>query len=214
MASDILTPVLLLEAYRNGLFPMAEGRDETKLIWVNPEWRGVIPLNNFHLSRSLIRQLRKTNYEVRINHDFDSVVAGCANRPNTWINAEITRAYRQLFDLGHVHTLEIYDGPSMIGGVYGVSIGATFFGESMFSRQKNASKIALAYLVDRLRMARFELFDIQFLTPHLASLGAIEISRHDYKAALFNAVELVADFTGPPIPSSAQEMIQRNAQTS
>jgi leucyl/phenylalanyl-tRNA--protein transferase len=214
MASDILPTELLLEAYRTGLFPMAESRDSEELFWVNPKKRGVFPLNRFHISRSLARQLRKSPYQFKVDHDFDGVVEGCASREDTWINASIKQSYRALFDLGHAHTLEVYDGSQLVGGVYGVSIGAAYFGESMFSRRPNTSKMALAYLVDRLRLAGFKLFDTQFLTPHLATLGAVEISQNTYLAALIDAVDKAADFNLPDIPNSAQEMIQRNTQTS
>jgi len=214
MASDILPTELLLEAYRTGLFPMAENRDSEELFWVNPKKRGVFPLNRFHISRSLARQLRKSPYEFKVDHDFDGVVAGCASREDTWINASIKQSYRALFDLGHAHTLEVYDGSQLVGGVYGVSIGAAYFGESMFSRRPNTSKMALAYLVDRLLLAGFKLFDTQFLTPHLATLGAVEISQNTYLTALIDAVDKAADFNLPDIPNSAQEMIQRNTQTS
>jgi len=214
MASEILTTKILLEAYRSGVFPMAEDRNSRKLFWVNPQERGVVPLNRFHISRSLTRQLRKEQHQIKINHDFDAVIASCAGRDDTWINRDIQRAYRRLFDIGHVHTTEVYDGSRLVGGVYGVSIGAAYFGESMFSHTTNASKIALAYLVDRLRLAGFQLFDTQFITPHLASLGAIEISRDTYLAALSVAVNQPADFTAPAVPLRAQEMIQRNTQTS
>ena len=214
MASEILTTKILLEAYRSGVFPMAEDRNSRKLFWVNPQERGVVPLNRFHISRSLTRQLRKEQHQIKINHDFDAVIAACAGRDDTWINRDIQRAYRRLFDIGHVHTTEVYDGSRLVGGVYGVSIGAAYFGESMFSHTTNASKIALAYLVDRLRLAGFQLFDTQFITPHLASLGAIEISRDTYLAALSVAVNQPADFTAPAVPLRAQEMIQRNTQTS
>ena len=214
MASETLTTKILLEAYRSGVFPMAEDRNSSKLFWVNPQERGVVPLNRFHISRSLTRQLRKEQHQIKINHDFDAVIASCAERDDTWINRDIQRAYRRLFDIGHVHTTEVYDGSRLVGGVYGVSIGAAYFGESMFSHTTNASKIALAYLVDRLRLAGFQLFDTQFITPHLASLGAIEINRDTYLAALSVAVNQPADFTAPAVPLRAQEMIQRNTQTS
>ena len=214
MASETLTTEILLEAYRSGLFPMAEHRGSTDLFWVNPQERGVFPLSQFHISRSLARQLRQQRFQIKVNYDFDAVIAGCAARNDTWINADIQRAYRRLFEIGHVHTTEVYDGPLLVGGVYGVSIGAAYFGESMFSRTKNASKIALAYLVDRLRLAGFALFDTQFITPHLASLGAIEISRGAYLSALSVAVNQPADFTDPAVPLQAQEIIQRNTQTS
>ena len=214
MASDILSTEILLEAYRSGAFPMAEDRNSSELFWVNPQERGVVPLDRFHISRSLARQLRKEQHQIKINHDFDAVIAGCAARDDTWISADIQRAYRRLFEIGHVHTTEVYDGTRLVGGVYGVSIGAAYFGESMFSCTTSASKIALAYLVDRLRLAGFQLFDTQFITPHLASLGAIEISRDTYLAALSVALSQPADFTAPAVPPRAQDIIQRSTQTS
>jgi leucyl/phenylalanyl-tRNA--protein transferase len=214
MASDILSTEILLEAYRSGAFPMAEDRNSSELFWVNPQERGVVPLDRFHISRSLARQLRKEQHQIKINHDFDAVIAGCAARDDTWISADIQRAYRRLFEIGHVHTTEVYDGTRLVGGVYGVSIGAAYFGESMFSCTTSASKIALAYLVDRLRLAGFQLFDTQFITPHLASLGAIEISRDTYLAALSVALSQPADFTAPAVPPRAHDIIQRNTQTS
>ena len=214
MASDILSTEILLEAYRSGAFPMAEDRNSSELFWVNPQERGVVPLDRFHISRSLARQLRKEQHQIKINHDFDAVIAGCAARDDTWISADIQRAYRRLFEIGHVHTTEVYDGTRLVGGVYGVSIGAAYFGESMFSCTTSASKIALAYLVDRLRLAGFQLFDTQFITPHLASLGAIEISRDTYLAALSVALSQPADFTAPAVPPRAQDIIQGNTQTS
>jgi len=214
MASDILSTEILLEAYRSGAFPMAEDRNSSELFWANPQERGVVPLDRFHISRSLARQLRKEQHQIKINHDFDAVIAGCAARDDTWISADIQRAYRRLFEIGHVHTTEVYDGTRLVGGVYGVSIGAAYFGESMFSCTTSASKIALAYLVDRLRLAGFQLFDTQFITPHLASLGAIEISRDTYLAALSVALSQPADFTAPAVPPRAQDIIQRNTQTS
>ncbi len=144
---------------------------------------------------------------------FDAVVAACADRADTWINAEIQSLYGELHRSGHAHALEIWQGDQLIGGVYGVAIGGAFFGESMFSRRTDASKIALAFLVDRLRQAGFTLFDTQFITPHLASLGAVEISRSAYHRLLGDALTVEADFTAPDIPS-AQDVIQRNTQTS
>ncbi|MDG2404764.1 MAG: leucyl/phenylalanyl-tRNA--protein transferase [Paracoccaceae bacterium] len=214
MTSEILPTKLLLEAYRTGLFPMADSRESEELFWISPKKRGVFPLDQFHISRSLARQLRKSCFQFKVNHDFDAVVAGCASRTDTWINVSIQQSYRALFDLGHAHTMEVYDGSELVGGVYGVSIGAAYFGESMFSNRPNTSKMALAYLVDRLRLAGFKLFDTQFLTPHLATLGAVEISQNTYLTALVEAVNRAADFNQPEIPSSPHQMIQRNTQTS
>lgn len=216
MAKDDLdlTPQLLLNAYASGVFPMAETRDAADIFWVDPRRRGIFPLDRFHISRSLARRMRRGGYDIRINSDFAGVVHGCADREETWINPEIFRLYMQLHALGFAHSLEVWDKDELIGGVYGVTLGRAFFGESMFSRRTDASKIALAYLVDRLNMAGFTLFDTQFITPHLASLGAQEIPRGQYHLLLEKALEDEADFTDPPLPRSAQEVLQRNTQTS
>lgn len=216
MARDdlILTPELLLNAYASGVFPMAETRDAAEIFWVDPRRRGVFPLDSFHISRSLARRLRRPDYQIRINSDFAGVVNGCADRPETWINDEIFGLYMQLHALGFAHSLEVWMDDALVGGVYGVTLGRAFFGESMFSRRRDASKIALAWLVDRLNVAGFTLFDTQFITPHLASLGAIEIPRARYRALLDQALEGDADFTGPPLPRSAQEVLQRSTHTS
>ncbi|WP_028095026.1 leucyl/phenylalanyl-tRNA--protein transferase [Pseudodonghicola xiamenensis] len=208
-----ITPDLLLHGYSIGVFPMAEHRDDPDIFWVDPKRRGIFPLEHFHISRSLARRMRRGGYRVTIDQDFEGVLDGCADRAETWINGEIRALYIQLFHLGHAHSLEVWEGDDLIGGVYGVVLGAAYFGESMFSRRTDASKIALAYLVDRLRQAGFRLFDTQFLTTHLASLGAVEISRADYHRRLRAAIDLDAEFTLPPVPT-AQEVIQRNTQTS
>ena len=208
-----LTPDLLLHGYSIGVFPMAEHRHDPEIFWVDPERRGVLPLDGFHLSRSLARRLRRGQYRITIDADFNGVVQGCADRPETWISDEIFQHYRVLHGLGHAHSLEVWDGGALIGGVYGVVLGGAFFGESMFSRRTDASKIALAYLVDHLNQAGFTLFDTQFLTDHLASLGGIEVTRAEYHRQLDRALDLSSDFTGPPI-ASIQDVIQRNTQTS
>lgn len=208
-----LTPELLLKGYSIGVFPMAEHRDDPEVFWVDPKRRGVIPLDGFHISRSLKRRLLREDYEVTVDTDFAAVVDLCAERAETWINSDIREQYLALFDLGHAHSLEVRVDGQLIGGIYGVVLGAAFFGESMFSRARDGSKIALAFLVDRLNQAGFALFDTQFLTPHLASMGGTEISRQDYHDYLKAAQELDADFTAPAIPS-AQDVIQRNTQMS
>lgn len=208
-----LTPALLLHGYSVGIFPMAENRHDPEIFWVDPKRRGVMPLDGFHISRSLARRLRKPGYRVTVDVDFTGVVQGCADRAETWINDEIFSLYKTLHARGHAHSLEIWQGNSLIGGIYGVVLGQAFFGESMFSRRRDASKIALAYLVDRLKLAGFTLFDTQFLTDHLASLGGIEITRAEYHRQLEPAVHGIAEFAAPPVPS-AQEVIQRNTQTS
>ncbi len=208
-----LSPELLLHGYSIGIFPMAEHREDPEIFWVDPKRRGIFPLTNFHISRSLARRMRNCGYRVEIDTDFAGVVDGCADRAETWINEEIRAHYLALHQSGHAHSLEVWDGSQLVGGVYGVVLGAAFFGESMFSRRTDASKIALAYLIDRLRQGGFKLFDTQFVTDHLASLGAIEVSRAAYHRMLEDAQLRQADFTGPPTPTP-QDVIQRNTQTS
>ena len=208
-----LTPEILLHAYSIGVFPMAEHRDDPEIFWVDPKRRGIFPLNGFHISRSLARKMKRSDYRIAVNEDFLGVVDACADRAETWINTEIREQYKHLHSMSYAHSLEVWDEANLVGGVYGVVLGAAFFGESMFSRRTDASKIALAFLVDRLRVAGFTLFDTQFLTAHLASLGAVEISRTDYRDLLADAISGTADFLAPPIPS-AQTVLQRNSQTS
>ena len=208
-----LTPELLLHGYSIGIFPMAEHRDDPEIFWVDPRRRGVFPLDGFHISRSLSRAMRRTRFIITTNTAFNDVVTGCADRADTWINAEIFSLYAQLHTLGHAHALEVWEDDMLVGGVYGVTLGRAFFGESMFSRRDNASKIALACLVDRLNRGGFTLFDTQFLTPHLASLGAQEITRAAYHARLEMALMKTADFTAPAA-ASAQEVVQRMTQMS
>ena len=208
-----LTPELLLHGYSIGIFPMAEHRDDPEIFWVDPRRRGGLPLDGFHLSRSLAKAMRKTAFQVSINTQFAQVVRACADRSETWINDEIADLYSALHARGRAHSLEIRDGSDLVGGVYGVTLGRAFFGESMFSRQTNASKMALAALVDRLRCAGFVLFDTQFLTDHLASLGAIEIPRGTYHQRLEAALKGHADFTAPPVVS-LHDVVQRITQTS
>jgi len=208
-----LSPERLLDAYASGIFPMAEGRNDPEIFWVDPRRRGVMPLRAFHASRSLRKTMRRVAWHASINADFDGVVAGCADRAETWINAEITQLYRRLHHMGYAHSVEIWEGGRLIGGTYGVSLGAAWFGESMFSRAADASKVALAVCVDRLRRGGFALFDTQFLTPHLASLGAVEISRAAYHRQLQAALDQDADFTAPA-PATLQDVVQRITQTS
>ena len=168
----MLNPHLLLSAYAEGIFPMAERRDSAELHWIDPRLRGVIGLDHFHISRSLRRAILRGDYSVTLDRAFAAVVDGCADRAETWINAELRDSYLDLHRLGHAHSIEVWDtGGDLIGGVYGVTLGAAFFGESMFSRRTDASKIALAWLVCHLRRCGFMLFDTQFLTRHLAATG-------------------------------------------
>jgi leucyl/phenylalanyl-tRNA--protein transferase len=208
-----LTPDLLMRGYATGIFPMAEHRDDPEIFWVDPQRRGVMPLYGFHVSRSLRRAMRTTAFSVSVNTAFDAVVEGCADRSDTWINDKIRSLYNALHQGGAAHSLEIWEGQNLVGGVYGVTLGAAYFGESMFSRRDNASKMALACLVDRLREGGFTLFDTQFLTPHLASLGAIEIDRAAFRKALDDATTRAASFTSP-IVRTPQEVVQRITQTS
>lgn len=208
-----LTPELLLHAYSIGIFPMAEHRNDPDIFWVDPRQRGIIPLDGFHLSRSLARFMRRSDWTVTTDSAFDAVVQACANRPNTWINERIAELYGQLHAMGHAHSIEIWEGEALAGGVYGVSLGGAFFGESMFSGRTNGSKTALACLVDRLRRSGYTLFDTQFLTEHLQSLGGIEIPRDAYQEQLSEAITVTASFSEPS-SASLQDVVQRMIQTS
>ncbi|NEJ24825.1 leucyl/phenylalanyl-tRNA--protein transferase [Rhizobium leguminosarum] len=188
-----ITPDILLRAYSIGLFPMAESADDPEIFWVEPELRGVLPFDHFHVSKSLAKTVRKKPFEIRFDHAFDQVIAACAEetsgRPSTWINRTIRSLYSTLFDMGHAHTVEAWEGDELVGGLYGVSLGSAFFGESMFSRRTDASKICLVHLVDRLRERGFTLLDTQFTTEHLKTFGAIDVPKADYAAMLTAAME-------------------------
>ncbi len=209
-----LTPELLLQAYASGIFPMAESQDDPEIFWVDPSRRGILPLDRFHISRSLRRVILSGRFHTRFDSDFAATVRGCADRDETWINDTIFELYLELHRRDHAHSQEVWIGDEMVGGVYGVAIGGAFFGESMFSRRSDASKVALAYLTDRLRRTGFTLFDTQFITPHLRSLGGQEIDRQDYLCRLEEALLLPADITALSAPQSAQDVIQPNTQTS
>ena len=183
-----LDPRLLLQGYAAGIFPMADSRDASDLFWVEPRSRAILPLTEFHASRSLRRLLRSGRYDVTLDRDFAAVIAACADRPETWINADIERAMLALHATGHAHSVEVWDGDRLVGGLYGVKLGRAFFGESMFSRVADASKVALAWLVARLKVGGFTLLDCQFMTPHLASLGAVSVPRSTYVALLSGAL--------------------------
>ena len=189
-----ITSDILLRAYSIGLFPMAEDRDSAHLFWVEPEERGVFPLDGLRVSRSLAKTLRSDVFEVRADGDFEAVMKACASRDRTWINSDILRLYCELHARGHAHSIEAYQGGDLVGGLYGVSLGAAFFGESMFHVARDASKVALVHLVARLRLGGFRLLDSQFATPHLASLGCVEISRAEYRGKLAQAIDAAADF--------------------
>ncbi|MBB3352358.1 leucyl/phenylalanyl-tRNA--protein transferase [Rhizobium sp. BK049] len=188
-----ITPDILLRAYSIGLFPMAESADDPEIFWVEPELRGVLPLGNFHISKSLAKTVRRKPFEIRFDHDFDQVIAACAEetsgRPSTWINQTIRSLYSTLFEIGHAHTVEAWEGDQLVGGLYGVSLGSAFFGESMFSRRTDASKICLVHLVDRLREKGFTLLDTQFTTEHLKTFGAIDVPKAEYALLLASAME-------------------------
>ena len=193
-----LTPELILRAYQAGIFPMAEDAASPDLFWVSPEERGIIPLDGFHVSKSLRKRLRHHPYAIRVDTDFPAVIEGCAtageDRRSTWINPAIRRLYGELFRCGYVHTVEVWDGPALVGGLYGLALGAVFFGESMFHRRADTSKIAMAHLVERLRAGGFRLLDTQFVTPHLATLGGIEIPRELYEVQLADGLAHKGDF--------------------
>ncbi len=186
-----ITPEILLRAYSIGLFPMAESADDPSIYWVEPEMRGIIPLNDFHISKSLAKAMRRKPFDIRIDFDFRQTMERCAepapDRPTTWINETILDLYTELHELGHAHSVEAWADGEMVGGLYGVSLGAAFFGESMFSRQTNASKICLVHLVDHLKANGFELLDTQFTTDHLVTFGAIDVPKAQYQILLENA---------------------------
>ena len=207
-----VTAETLLRAYMAGIFPMAESRDDPELFWVEPQRRGIIPMGGFRLSRSLARAIRRGGYETTLNIDFPGVLSGCAARDETWISDCIADLYLQLHAGGYAISQEVWMDGELAGGVYGVALGGAFFGESMFSARRDASKIALATLLHRLERAGYALFDTQFVTPHLSSLGAVEIARAEYKRMLSEALELRPGSLYPE--PSPQEVVQRRTQTS
>lgn len=214
LSSPDVTADLLLQAYCSGIFPMAEHKDDPQLFWVDPRKRGVLPLDSFHISRSLAKRLRKQNYRITLNSAFEDVLAGCANRSETWISHEIHTLYCELHRMKAAHSLEVWMDDTLVGGVYGVTVGRAFCGESMFSTRTDASKIALAWLVDLLKRCGFILFDTQFLTPHLASLGGVEISRNAYHQKLAQALQGTSDILSAPLADRGQDVVQRITQTS
>lgn len=204
-----LTPDILLRAYASGLFPMARGREDPKVYWIDPDQRGVLPLDRFHVPRSLRRTLRREPFEVRVDTAFADVLRGCAesvpDRPETWINGEIETLFLALHDLGVAHSVEVWRDGRLVGGLYGLALSAAFFGESMFSRTTDASKVALCHLVARLRAGGFRLLDTQFITAHLARFGAVELGRDDYLALLDDAMTAPrAQFYSDPAVVSAE----------
>lgn len=217
MRDDVtpLTPDLLLTAYATGIFPMAERRGDPEIFWVDPRMRGIIPLGGFHISRSLARRMRRGAFSVTTDRAFAAVVQGCAEREETWINDTIFDLYEALHSSGHAHSLEVWSpGGDLIGGVYGVALGAAFFGESMFSRTTDASKIALVWLVARLNAGGFTLLDTQFVTEHLRRLGATEVSRARYHQLLEQALARPADFYSLADDASPETVLQLSTQRS
>ena len=198
-----ITPQVLLKAYACGLFPMAESADDSGLFWLEPEHRGILPLDRFRIPKRLRRTIRADNFEIRVSSDFDAVIDGCSgrdtpDRPKTWINREIRRLYRELFDMGHCQTVEAWQNGSLAGGLYGVNLNGAFFGESMFTRVTDASKVCLVHLVARLMSGSFRLLDTQFVTDHLTRFGTLEVSREIYNGELEKALKLDSDFNAMP----------------
>jgi len=207
-----LTPDMLLRAYAIGVFPMAEDRDDPDLFWVDPRMRGIIPLDAFHVPRRLRRTLRSGGFRVTVDSAFEATIEACAEstelRPRTWINDRIIMLYTSLFHLGFAHSVECWRGGQLIGGLYGVAMGGAFFGESMFSRESDASKIALIHLVARLRAGGFSLLDSQFITRHLRRFGAIEIPRGEYRQRLAEALKQNADFMTAPTRAEIEAVLR------
>ncbi len=207
-----LTPDVLLRAYAIGIFPMAEGREHSDLHWIDPELRGVLPLEAFHVPRKLRRRLRRGDFEVRCDSAFPQVIQGCAERSqsrhDTWINPTIEKLYVDLFAAGFAHSVECWREGQLVGGLYGVALGAAFFGESMFSRENDASKVALAHLVARLRKGGFLLLDTQFVTEHLRRFGAMEIDREEYRSRLAKAITTPAEFPDDIDAADIEELLR------
>lgn len=213
-----VTPEILLRAYAAGIFPMAESADDPGLHWIEPQKRGILPLDGFHVSAKLARLVRQARYEVVIDRDFNAVIDACAAPRSidgeTWINRPIRRLYGALFEAGYCHTVEVYDGEALVGGLYGIALGGAFFGESMFHRARDCSKLALVHLVARLKAGGFTLLDTQFVTEHLRQFGAIEVPRKAYRAMLDAALEREGRFdiwppAGPATPAEIIDAAQR-----
>jgi leucyl/phenylalanyl-tRNA---protein transferase len=214
-----ITPEVLLKAYACGIFPMAESAEDPALYWIEPERRGILPLERFHVPARLARTVRADRFRVVCDRDFEAVVDGCAEpkpgRARTWINTRIRKLYRVLYERGHCHTVEVYDGEKLVGGLYGVSLAGAFFGESMFHRARDASKVALVHLIARLRAGGFVLLDTQFVTDHLQMFGAIELSRRQYHRLLEQALASEGRFgaLAPHAPLSGREALARATGT-
>ena len=193
-----VTPELILRAYSVGVFPMAESADDPALYWHEPLHRGVLPLDSFHVGSRLKRTIRQDRYDVRTDSDFDGVIAGCGGRAATWINHRIIALYKSLFGMGYCHTVETWQEGKLVGGLYGVHLKGAFFGESMFSTERDASKVALVHLAARLKAGGFRLLDTQFITEHLRQFGAVEVPRERFQELLASALEIQADFSALP----------------
>lgn len=208
----------LVLAYENGIFPMSEDRDDPELFWVEPTMRGILPLDAFHIPKRLARTVKSDRFKVLINSNFSDCIEACSTpmsgRQTTWINGEIIELYTQLNRIGRAHSVECWRWGKLVGGLYGVSIGAAFFGESMFSLERDASKVALVHLVARLKTGGYQLLDTQFVTDHLKQFGAVEIPKAEYKARLSKAIKTKADFYKLPVPAAGSEILQSITQTS
>lgn len=213
-----ITPQVLLKAYAVGIFPMAESADDPGLYWIEPESRGILPLNDFHIPRRLKRSIVGGAFDIRIDSDFAGVIEGCASpapgRAKTWINRRIRRLYSELFAMGDCHSVEAWRDNRLVGGLYGVRLGGAFFGESMFSRERDASKVALVHLVARLKVGGFKLLDTQFTTRHLSQFGATEVDRRDYQSLLEDAIKGEADFYRWDGGATGEDILQSASQTS
>ena len=207
-----ITPQVLLKAYACGIFPMAESADDPALYWIEPPHRGILPLDRVHVPRRLARTVRRGAFEVRVDSDFEGVIAGCAasrpGRRTTWINPKIRGLYRELFETGYCHTIEVWADGRLVGGLYGVALNGAFFGESMFSFRRDASKVALVYLCARLVQGGFSLLDTQFVTDHLKQFGAVEIGRQDFHQQLEKALAHKADFSAMPKDASPEDVLR------
>ena len=208
----------ILKAYSMGIFPMSESYNDPNIYWVNPKKRSIIDIDNFKISKSLKKEVKKEKFEITFNKNFEEVIKCCAKktkeRPSTWINKKIINAYSDLHKLGHAHSVEVWFEKKLVGGLYGVSLGSAFFGESMFSLIPNASKISLVYLITLLKIKKFTLLDTQFINPHLLSLGAIEITRKKYLKLLSNSLKKRADFKKKISKSLFYKTLQLITQTS
>jgi len=215
---SLITPDILLKAYAAGIFPMAENEDDPDLYWVDPELRGILPLDQFHVPKRLIRTIKSQAFTITVDTAFDEVIKACAaqrsDRPSTWINQPVLELYNQLFEMGHCHCIEARCDGELVGGLYGIRLGSAFFGESMFTRKTDASKTALVYLVARLIHGGFSLLDTQFITDHLKRFGAIEIERERYHSKLAQALDSRGDFYSLALDAGPEEVLQLVSHTS